>query len=268
MGTTAIRSRRGQSKGRSSLTSADLKSRIMWIFSATIALFVAVSLLSFNAGDAPSHVVAVHNDPVANWCGIVGAWIAYWTYHVLGFGIWVLIVGVAAWVALVFRGVEITHTPVRALGFLIMAISVSCFHELFFPELGTLAGAKAGLIAKTIVTQLDSNFSGFGAFLVVLAAFSVGLVVGAERVAFAIPHLIWSGMQRATDIRALKVSTPSLSFLRLDRSAVLEQDEEVEEELDEEEYPEDEYEDEEYEDDEYEDEPRKKLSPSTTIPSS
>jgi len=237
----------------------------MWIFSATIALFVAVSLLSFNAGDAPSHVVAVHNDPVANWCGIVGAWIAYWTYHVLGFGIWVLIVGVAAWVALVFRGVEITHTPVRALGFLIMAISVSCFHELFFPELGTLAGAKAGLIAKTIVTQLDSNFSGFGAFLVVLAAFSVGLVVGAERVAFAIPHLIWSGMQRATDIRALKVSTPSLSFLRLDRSAVLEQDEEVEEELDEEEYPEDEYEDEEYEDDEYEDEPRKKLSPAELI---
>ncbi len=265
MGTTAIRSRRGQSKGPSSLTSADLKSRIMWIFSATIALFVAVSLLSFNAGDAPSHVVAVHNDPVANWCGIVGAWIAYWTYHVLGFGIWVLIVGVAAWVALVFRGVEITHTPVRALGFLIMAISVSCFHELFFPELGTLAGAKAGLIAKTIVTQLDSNFSGFGAFLVVLAAFSVGLVVGAERVAFAIPHLIWSGMQRATDIRALKVSTPSLSFLRLDRSAVLEQDEEVEEELDEEEYPEDEYEDEEYEDDEYEDEPRKKLSPAELI---
>jgi DNA segregation ATPase FtsK/SpoIIIE, S-DNA-T family len=271
MGTTAIRSRRGQSKSPTSLTSAGLKSRIMWISSATIALFVAVALLSFNAGDAPSHVVAVHNDPVANWCGIVGAWIAFWTYHVLGFGVWVLLVGIGAWVTLVFRGVEITHTAIRALGFLIMAISISCLHELFFPEFGTLAGAKAGLLAKTIMTQLEANFSSFGAFLIVFAAFSIGLVVGAEKIAFAIPHVIWVGLQKVTNIRTPKVSMPSLPFLRLSRSAVLEQDEEIEEEWDEEEYPEDEYEDEyedegdEYEDEEDEEEPRKKLSPAELV---
>ena len=250
MGTTAIQSRRGQPKSPSSLTSAGLKSRIIWISSATIALFIAVALLSFNAGDAPSHVVAVHNDPVGNWCGIVGAWIAYWTYHVLGFGIWGLLIGIGAWVTLVFRGVEITHTPIRALGFLIMAISISCFHELFFPEFGTLAGAKAGLLAKTIVTQLEASFSSFGAFLIVFAAFSIGLVVGAEKVAFAIPHIIWVFLQKITSIRAPKMSVPSLSFLHLNRATVLEQDEEVEEEWEEEEYPEDEYEDDEYEDDE------------------
>jgi S-DNA-T family DNA segregation ATPase FtsK/SpoIIIE len=256
MKSTAIRT----PNRHSSLTSADLKSRILWISSATIALFVSVALLSFNVGDPPSHVVAVHNDPVANLCGVVGAWAAYWTYHVLGFGVWILLIGVIAWVGLVFRGAEITHTAVRALGFLIMAIAVSCFHELFFPELGSLAGAKAGLIAKTIVTQLEVSFSGFGAFLIVFAAFSIGLVVGAEKVAFAIPHLIWIGLQKTTSIRKPKVSLSPLSLLRMQRSsATLEQDEEIEEEW-EEEYPQDEYEDEEYEDD-YEEEPRKKLSP-------
>jgi len=264
MGTTAIRTRRGPSNRPSSLTTADLSSRILWISSATIALFVAVALLSFNVGDSPSHVVAVHNDPVSNWCGIVGAWIAYWTYHILGFGVWVLIAGTGAWVTLVFRGVEFTHTSVRALGLLIMAIAVSCFHELLFPNLGTLAGAKAGLIAKTIVTQLSISFSGFGAFLIILAAFSIGLVVAAEKIAFAIPYLLLSMFRRITYLRPSSIRTPSLSMLRLNRSAVLETEEEVDEEWDEE-YPEDEYEeynDDEYEDEEeFEDEPRKKLSP-------
>jgi S-DNA-T family DNA segregation ATPase FtsK/SpoIIIE len=242
----------------------------LWISSATIALFVAVALLSFSAGDSPSHVVAVHNDPISNWCGVVGAWIAYWTYHVLGFGIWALIVGVGAWVTLVFRGVEITHTAARALGFLIMAIAVSCFHELFFPELGTLAGAKAGLIAKTIVTQLEISFSSFGALLLVFAGFSIGLVVGAEKIAFTIVHLVFAGLQKVTKIRKPNPSLSPLAILRFQRStSTLNQDKVIEEEWEEDDYPEDEYEEEEYEDEEYDDEydeePRKKLSPAELI---
>ncbi|HIB49762.1 MAG TPA: DNA translocase FtsK [Phycisphaerales bacterium] len=263
MGTTAIRTQGRRLKGPSSLTSADLKLRILWISSAAIALLVAVALLSFDVGDAPSHVVATHNDPISNWCGAVGAWTAYWTYHVLGFGIWVLIVGLSCWVTLVFRGREITHTSIRALGFLIMAIAISCFHDLLFPNIGSLAGAKAGLIAKTIVTQLTTSFSNFGAFIIVLVAFSIGLVVGAEKIAFSIPHFIWNAILRTTKIRAPKFAVPTLPFIRFERGAVLEQDVEVEEEW-EEEYAEDEYEDDEYEDDEeeYEDEkePRKRLT--------
>jgi S-DNA-T family DNA segregation ATPase FtsK/SpoIIIE len=208
----------------------------------------------------------VHNDPIGNWCGVVGAWIAYWTYHILGFGVWVLLIGIGTWVTLVFRGVEITHTAARALGFLIMAISVSCLHELFFPELGTLAGAKAGLIAKTIVSQLEISFSSFGAFLIVFACFSIGLVVGAEKVAFSIVGLVFSGIQKLTKIRKPNASLSPLAILRFQRSAAtLTQEDVIEEEWEEDEYPEDEYEDEEYDDDEYEEEPRKKLSPAELI---
>ena len=187
MGISAIPTRRERSKRSSSLTTADISSRIIWITSAAFALFIAIALLSFNAADAPSHIVAVHNDPISNLCGAVGAWIAFWTYHTLGFGVWVMIISTGTWVTLVFRDHEITHTAIRALGVLIMAIAVSCFHELLLPEFGSLAGAKAGLIAKTIVTQLSIYFSGFGAFLIILAAFSIGLVVAAEKIALAIP---------------------------------------------------------------------------------
>ena len=259
MGITAIRTRHGQPNRPSSLTTADLSARILWISSATIALFVAISLLSFNIGDSPSHVVAVHNDPISNLCGVVGAWIAYWTYHVLGFGVWVLILGVGTWVTLVFRGFEFSHASVRALGLLIMAIAVSCFHELLFSEVGSLAGAKAGLIAKTIGTQLTAGFSGFGAFLIVLAALAIGLVIAAEQIAFAIPHLLMSSVRKISRLRMPLGRTTALSILQLNRSTVLEVDEEVEEEWDDEEYFEDEYE--EYDDDEKDEEPRRKLTP-------
>jgi DNA segregation ATPase FtsK/SpoIIIE, S-DNA-T family len=265
MGTTAIQPR-GASRP-SSLTTAALSSRVLWISSAAFALFIAISLLSFNIADPPSHVVAVHNDPVANWCGVIGAWVAFWTYHVLGFGVWILLIGVGAWVAQVFRGIEITHIAARTLGLLVMAISVSCFHELLFPHLGVLAGAKAGLIAKTIGTQLTSGFGNFGAVLIVLAAFSIGLVIAAEKIAFAIPHLVFSLFQCVLQIRAPKLRGVSLPTIRMNRSALLEADEDIEEEeWDEEEYAEGEYDDDEYEDEEeYEEEPKKKLTPAELI---
>jgi len=252
MGSTAIRTRRERS---SSLSSADLSSRIVWISSATIALFLAISLLSFNVADAPSHVVAIHNDPIGNLCGTVGAWIAYWTYHILGFGVWVMIIGVCSWVAMVFRGAEITQTAVRTLGLLIMALSVSCFHELFLPEVGSLAGAKAGLIAKTIVTQLTTHFNSFGAFLMVATAFSIGLVVAAEHIAFAIPSLILSGLRGVARIRVPKIQTSRLSLLRTSLARTHETKEELETGWD------NEYEDFDEDEDEDEDEERKRLTP-------
>jgi S-DNA-T family DNA segregation ATPase FtsK/SpoIIIE len=207
-------------------------------------------------GDPPSHVVAVHNAPVQNLCGTVGAWIAYWTYHVLGFGVWVLIAGVATWVTLVFRGVVITHTSVRALGLLIMALSVSCFHELLFPDLGSLAGAKAGLISKTMVSELTIYFSGFGAFLVVVAAFAIGLVVAAEKIALAVPHFLFAGILRITHVRIPRLRIPSLPLLGRHRTSSLKLEDDVDEDWDEE------YLEDEYEEDEYEDEVREKLTSS------
>ena len=225
MGTSAISTRRGRSNRPSSLTTADVSSRIIWISSAAFALFLAVALLSFNAADPPSHIVAVHNSPVSNLCGIVGAWIAFWTYHVLGFGVWVMLFSIGTWVTLVFRGREVEHPAVRALGVLIMALAVACFHQLLFPAVGSLAGAKAGLIAKTLVGQLTLHFSSFGAFIIIFAAFSIGLVVAAERIAFAIPHLIVSLFKGSLSLRPGNIRALSLATLKPKRSTETEYEE-------------------------------------------
>ena len=250
MVSTAVSTRRGRTTRPPALSSADLSSRILWISSAAVAVFIAVSLLSFDVADPPSHVVASYNDPISNWCGQVGAAIAYWSYHTIGFGIWVILLGIGSWVILVFRGKEISHTSIRGLGVVILALSVSCFHELLIPSVGSLAGAKAGLIAKTIVSQLTLQFSGFGAFLVVVAAFAVGLVVSAEKIAFAIPRVLAECFYQLLHIRKPSLRVPSLQFLKFSNSsAVLKDDDTDEDEWDEDDEYEDEYVDE-YDDDE------------------
>ena len=133
MAPSAVSSRR-----RSVLVEATLGQRVAWITAAAVGTFLAVSLLTFNAADPPSHVVAVHNTPVANLCGSVGATIAYWTYHVIGYGAWILLAGIAAWVVARFRGIDLPHTGIRTLGLVIMALSISCMHELLAPSIGTL----------------------------------------------------------------------------------------------------------------------------------
>jgi S-DNA-T family DNA segregation ATPase FtsK/SpoIIIE len=227
-------------------------------------LFLAIALLSFNVADPPSHVVAMHNSPPANLCGAVGAAIAYWTYHTLGFGIWVILAGVGSWVVLTFRGSEVTQPGVRALGLLIMALAVSCMHELLFPEFGSLAGAKAGILAKAIVTQLISYFSGFGAFLVIVTAFAIGLVVAAERIAFALPRLAWGALKGSARLRPPAIPRMSLPTLRIPRPSSTQVDaddaDEYEDEYDDEYEDEDEYEEED-EECETEEGERTRLSP-------
>src|SRR5688572_25429050 len=69
--------------------------RIAWVLAAGVWVFLFVSLSSFDSGDAPSHVVAVHNSPAGNLCGQAGATIAYWGYQVLGIGAWMVLGGLA-----------------------------------------------------------------------------------------------------------------------------------------------------------------------------
>ena len=84
----------------------------LWIIGAGLWLFFAAAMLSFDSSDAPSHAVAVHNGITQNLGGSVGAFTAYWTYHLLGIGAWILMGGAAAWLVCSVRlPVSSTRSP-------------------------------------------------------------------------------------------------------------------------------------------------------------
>jgi S-DNA-T family DNA segregation ATPase FtsK/SpoIIIE len=194
------------------LPPATLARRAGWLVLTVAWLFLSVALASFDSGDAPSHVVAVHNDPPRNLCGVVGAFIAYHAYVVLGVGVWVLAAGMGAFLVVTVTGRLVTHTLVRTVGVVFMGAAVSGFHELVLAGAGPLVGAKAGLVAKFVVTELSARFSGFGTGLALLAMFAVGATVAFDALVMAIPRaaLVALGLARRAGSKLPRISMESV----------------------------------------------------------
>ncbi len=178
--------------------------RLGWVLAALAWVFVAVALATFDGADPPSHAVAVHNSPVANWCGPVGAALAWGAYLMLGFGVWAIVLGAGAALIWTLTGRSLTHPMVRLVGLVLIGLALSGFHGLLAPDLGLVAGANEGLAARFAVTELTARFSGFGAGVVLLATLIVGAVLAEERLLVLAPRAAWAATRRtATGIAAV-----------------------------------------------------------------
>ena len=171
-----------------------LARRAGWVLLTGFWLFLVVALASFDSADWPSHTVAVHNDPTRNLCGFVGALIAYWSYYVLGIGSWVILAGIASYLAAAARGRAVGHLLLRATGLALMGLAVSGLHGLLALQAGPLAGSHAGLVAMLIVSELGQRFSDVGTLLTLLAGFGVGSIVAVDRLVRALPRLLMASL--------------------------------------------------------------------------
>ena len=169
------------------LPPAPLTRKIGWIAAFAAWVLVALALASFDAADAPSRTVAAWNQPPANLMGAVGALVALTVYEAFGFGAWIpmLLGGIALWAT--FTGRAISHPMVRVVGAVIAMIAFSALHATWFPRLGSLAGAEAGLIPQWFSQQFVARFNGVGTSLILLLALVLGLMVAADELLGMLP---------------------------------------------------------------------------------
>ncbi len=191
----AARSTKHPSPGTKGAASAPARWSL-WLLGAGTWLFVAVSLLSFNAADAPSHTVAVHNDVTQNLGGGLGAFIAYWIQYLIGFGSWIILGGAAIWLFASATGRTFEHRVLRCIGMLLAGLAVSGFNALWFPASGAIAGSPAGLVAHASVDWLDGRIGMFGTFLVLLVAFLIGLIVALDQLILSLPGRLFNLVSR------------------------------------------------------------------------
>ncbi len=170
------------------LPPAPLTRKIGWIAAFAAWVLVALALASFDAADAPSRTVAAWNQPPANLMGAVGALVALTVYEAFGFGAWIpmLLGGIALWAT--FTGRAISHPMVRVVGAVIAMIAFSALHATWFPRLGSLAGAEAGLIPQWFAQQFVARFNGVGTSLILLLALVLGLMVAADELLGMLPR--------------------------------------------------------------------------------
>jgi len=195
--------------------------RLGWLALLALWAFATAALLSFDPADPPSHAVAPLNDPVANWCGPVGAAVAHTLLHWLGPGVWLLMAGLGAGLITGLGGARIDQPVIRAAGLVVASVAISAFAALFWPFASSAPEGAGGLLAVAGAGELTARFNAFGSALWVSLALIVGLVLAFDRWLLALGA---SALQSAPPLaRAARAgsafSARLLGALRLKRAA-------------------------------------------------
>ncbi|MBN8598356.1 MAG: DNA translocase FtsK [Planctomycetes bacterium] len=154
--------------------------RLALVLLLFVWVFVLMSLIGFDPGDPPSHVVSPPNATIHNWCGAFGAAVSYWTIYYMGAGAWVLFILGGIVLASGVVGTSFGHLAVRLIGIVMFAASVSGFQALLFKTTAALPDLPGGVFGTVGVEQLVYRFGPMGSTIWLGAMGIIGLVVAAD----------------------------------------------------------------------------------------
>lgn len=160
------------------------------VLGAVVLLFVGASLLSYDAADAPSHSVWPTNEPAQNWCGSVGAWVAWAGYRTFGLAVWPMVLGFMGLVVVCLRGYVVTHPMTRAAGLVIAGAGLAGIQGHVLPGTGPIPGLPGGTIGLVLSHEMALRFGGLGTVLCLTMTLMLGLVVVLDRWLIAAP--VWA----------------------------------------------------------------------------
>ena len=156
-----------------------------WIVGALLGLALFAMLITYSKAD-PSFTHAVAGTNVSNLGGRVGAWVADIALLLFGLSAYVLVFGLAVWVARGFRALHRNASGAdplndelpgwaHALGYVLLLAGAVGLESLRLATLGALPGAPGGVIGGLIAraTQVAVGFT--GATVVFLALIAIGL---------------------------------------------------------------------------------------------
>ncbi|MFO0840442.1 MAG: DNA translocase FtsK [Phycisphaerae bacterium] len=156
------------------------------------ALFIWVSLLSFNPADAPSTTAWPTNAQAANYCGRIGALLSYAILYYFGVGAHalaaLLTLAATAWSSARRLG----DVWLRFIGLILIVTSVAAAGAMALPEAEsfTIRGA-GGLLGGVTLALLMTHLQSVGTMIVLACSFLVGLLLAADE--FAIGLTRWMG---------------------------------------------------------------------------
>ncbi len=169
-----------------------LAGRIGWLVLGALWIFVCVSLVSFDAGDAPTHVVWPVNADTQNWAGPMGAYTAYGLMRVFGIGIVIpmLFTGVMLSLRLLRR--PMTQPLVRGLGALVLTAAMCVLLTVLLPNGGVMPGLIGGTIGVVGASMLLPSFALTGSLVWIVLATMIGLIVCCDRYLWLAMVAIWN----------------------------------------------------------------------------
>ncbi|MCE5185957.1 MAG: DNA translocase FtsK [Planctomycetaceae bacterium] len=162
-------------------------------------IFLTVSVLSFNMGDAPSGYVWPHNQPVQNLCGRAGAFCAYYSLYYFGPGVLLAWVSFGTALLIHLSGKPVTQPLLRLIGLALTVATISTAWNLLWPtqtmalyRTGAFPMGNGGILGAAAASYLNTQMALLGTWLVVVCCWTVGALLLADSVVFA--SVRWFGM--------------------------------------------------------------------------
>ncbi|MDX9910593.1 MAG: DNA translocase FtsK [Phycisphaerales bacterium] len=185
---------KGSSKkgGQGSEPSLPIWRKVLWLGLLTAWAFIALSLLGFDAADPPSHTHWPANDPVHNWCGPVGAYLAYHMLRLMGWGVWLPTLILGWGILRPILGHEARQPILRTLGAVMLTAGVCGFLTLLFDEVGPLPELSGGTLGLVVEGELATRFGTFGTGLWLALLTFVAAIVVFDDLILSVPRAILS----------------------------------------------------------------------------
>ena len=152
----------------------------------TIAVLLALSLLSYSPQDASLNVAAPAGvSPARNWIGPVGAHTADLLFQVFGYASFLLPIGLMVLAWRWFRSQTVQAPTAKITGYVLLSLAVPAELTLMnMPEVRSALPA-GGLLGTLLAEGLRAGFNSIGAHVVGLACLVAGLILS-TRFSFAL----------------------------------------------------------------------------------
>lgn len=181
-----------------------------------VCLVLLCSCLSFDIGDWPSRFESPHNNPTANWCGLIGAFCAYYLLYYVGPGIFIMLVSAIYIWASGLAGRPVNQLILRMIGLGLVTVAASTsFHCLWPHHYFEFPTGSGGILGIGAAQLMESHFAFLGTFILITAIWVVGVVLLADGLMLMILSAIGF-----TAAKIMGIATPAWSAAK-ERSQVI-----------------------------------------------
>ncbi|HUU89969.1 MAG TPA: DNA translocase FtsK [Phycisphaerae bacterium] len=187
------------------------RSRIIaTVVTAFVGAFLAVSVASFDPADPPSEAVYPPNDPVRNWCGGVGAYVAYILLSAIGDAAYPLLLFVMTGALLWISNSTLEDKAFRIIGGALLVLSVSVASAMITVE-ARMPEGNGGVLGLAIWMYLEPRLGVFGTVLLMVPVAVVGLVLLTDTWLIILPVAVFKWVRSRAKAPYNRIATAAIA---------------------------------------------------------
>ena len=197
-------------ESKSTIHKSSATRKVLAIATFFVGLFLAASVLSFHPADPPSDALYPPNASLHNWCGSIGAYIAYALLSGIGDGAYPLLLFLVAGAFLWMSELSLEDKVFRIIGAALLVLDVSVASAMIAVE-ARLPEGNGGILGLSIWMYLEPRLGGFGTALMLIPVALVGLVLLTDTWLVIIPVAVYKFLRDRAREPAQRLATAALA---------------------------------------------------------